>query len=200
MKSMSVTDFEAQSNYLEQVINASPIVGEVLHRGHELYLPSWYLGAGAVAQTVWNDLHGYPQDYGIKDCDIVYFDPDISPEAQDHYTEAAQKLFGHLPLAVEITNEARVHLWYKEYFGKDIEPYQSTEDAISTWPTTAASIGIRYEEGRFKVFAPFGMDDLMNLILRPNKVMVPKEVYDNKADRWRKVWPKLKVIPWDSFE
>jgi hypothetical protein len=32
--------------------------------------PSWYIGTGAVAPTVWNHLHGCPPDHGL--CDVVY--------------------------------------------------------------------------------------------------------------------------------
>lgn len=39
-------------------------------------LPGWYFGAGGVAQTVWNLGHGFAPDAGIKDYDLVYFDPD----------------------------------------------------------------------------------------------------------------------------
>ncbi|MPZ63102.1 MAG: hypothetical protein GEU93_17795 [Propionibacteriales bacterium] len=29
-----------------------------------------------MAQTVWNQLHGYDPVHGVKDYDLVYFDPD----------------------------------------------------------------------------------------------------------------------------
>ena len=45
----------------------------------------WYLGAGAVAGTVWNIVHGFDSEYGIKDYDLVYWDDDISQVAEDKY-------------------------------------------------------------------------------------------------------------------
>jgi hypothetical protein len=39
----------------------------------------------------------------------------------------------------DVKNEARVHLWYERRFGRHLEPYRSTGDAIATWPTTASS-------------------------------------------------------------
>jgi len=140
----------------------------------------------------------YPLDQGIKDCDLVYFDPNVSSETQNFYRQKGKELFASLPVDVEITNEARVHLWYKEEFGKDIKPYESTEDAINTWPTTATSIGVRDRDGNFQVYAPYGPHDLLGMVVRPNKTLISREVYEKKADRWRKMWPKLEIVAWDA--
>ena len=35
---------------------------------------NYYLAAGCINQTILNDFHGYPLDYGIEDYDIVYYD------------------------------------------------------------------------------------------------------------------------------
>jgi uncharacterized protein len=105
---------------------------KVFELAPRLQLPNWYLGTGAVCQTVWNELHGFPLEQGIKDCDLVYFDADTSTEAQENFIQKGKALFAGLTIEVEITSEARVHLWYKQEFGKDIQPYTSTEDAINT--------------------------------------------------------------------
>lgn len=149
-------DLQTQIDYLEKVLAKSKTVSKVLELAPKLELPNWYLGAGAICQTIWNELHGFPLEQGIKDFDIVYFDTDTSAETQDRFILKGKKLFAELPVEVELTNEARVHLWYKEEVGKDIEPYASTEDAINTWPTTASSVGVRYEGGKFVVYAPSG--------------------------------------------
>ncbi len=98
---------------------------------------------------------------------------------------------------IEIRNEARVHLWYEKRFGHPIVPYKSVEDAISSFHCTATVIGIRNDEnGNFTYYAPFGLEDLFSLVIRPNKRPARKEVYMEKAERWVKIWPNLKVIPW----
>jgi uncharacterized protein len=191
-------DLQTQIDYLEKVLAKSNTIAEILKKAPDLSLPNWYLGAGAIAQTVWNELHGYPLDQGIKDCDLVYFDPDVSSETQNFYRQKCKELFASLPVEVEITNEARVHLWYKEEFGKDIKPYESTEDAINTWPTTATSIGVRYRDGTFQVYAPYGLHDLLGMVVRPNKTLISREVYEKKADGWRKMWPRLEIVAWDA--
>jgi hypothetical protein len=189
-------DLITQINYLEGVLKKSPVVTEVLRLAPQLELTDWYLGAGAIAQTVWNELHGFPLEQGILDCDLVYFDGDVSEEAQEANIQKGRGLFGALSIDVEIVNEARVHIWYKEAFGKEIKPYKSSENAICTWPTTATSVGVRYEGDRFVVFAPYGLDDLLGMIVRPNKIQVTQEIYKKKAARWSGIWPKLTVIDW----
>lgn len=198
MLSMFSRDLQTQIDYLERVLAKSKIVSKVLELSPDLELPSWYLGAGAVCQTVWNELHGFPLERGIKDCDLVYFDPDTSTKAQDSFIRKSKGLFNELAVEVELTNEARVHLWYKQEVGKEIRPYTSTEDAINTWPTTASSIGVRYENGKFIVYAPYGLNDMLGMIVRPNKTLITYKVYEEKATRWKSHWPKLKVVTWDA--
>ena len=191
-------DLQVQIDYLEKTLAKSAVIHRVLELAPQLELPDWYLGAGAVCQTVWNELHGFPLEKGIKDCDLVYFDPDTSYEAEDKYIQAAAKLFKGLPVEVEVRNEARVHLWYNQKFGTTIPPYTSTEDAINTWPTTASSVGVRYRGGNFEVYAPRGLNDMMSLIIRANKGLITREVYEKKVERWCQVWPRLTAIPWEE--
>ena len=53
------------------------------------------------------------------------------------------------------------------------------------------------DKGEFIVYAPYGLNDLFGMIVRPNKVQITKEIYLNKVERWAKIWHKLKIIPWD---
>jgi hypothetical protein len=191
-------DLGSQIGYLEEILTKSQVTNKVLELAPKLEMPDWYLGAGAVAQTVWNELHGFPLEQGIRDCDLVYFDTDTSAEAQDRYTRKASELFAGLPTEVEVVNEARVHIWYEEELGKEIRPYKSSEDAINTWPTTATSVGVRYDKDKFMIYAPYGLNDLFGMIVRPNKTLLTYKVYEEKVERWRKAWPKLTVIPWDE--
>ena len=75
--------------------------------------------------------------YGISDIDFVYFDKDLSYEKGDKIVKDVTRKFSHLPVKIDIKNQGRVHLWYKEYYGYELQPYVSIESAINTWPTTA---------------------------------------------------------------
>lgn len=192
-------NLQKQIDALEKVLAQNKVVSKILELAPKLEMPNWYLGAGCIAQTVWNFEHGFELANGIKDCDLVYYSPDISSEAQDSYIQKGKAIFEDIPLPVEIVNEARVHLWYEKEFGRKINPYKSSEEAINEWPTTATGIGVRYDENRrFVVYAPYGLNDLFGLILRPNKLKITEKIYLAKVERWTKIWHNLKVISWNS--
>ncbi|MFA6587754.1 MAG: nucleotidyltransferase family protein [Patescibacteria group bacterium] len=184
---------------LLQMLEKNQSIQFILAHAQELNMPDWYLGAGCISQTIWNIKSGFDPENGIKDYDLVYYDAtDTSYEAEDKYIQKGKVLFKEIPVLVEIVNEARVYLWYEKHFGKSIEQYKSVEEAISTWPTTATCVGIKKDTaGKIQVYSPFDFDDLFNMVVRPNKPLITKKIYEDKVKGWVKVWPKLKVIPWD---
>ncbi len=184
---------------LLKIVLENPAVNSVLDAAVDLKLPDWFVGAGCIAQTVWNKHHGYDLTDNINDIDLVYFDNnDLSFEAEDKIIRMTKENLSHISIPVDVKNQARVHLWYGKHFGYDISPYASIYDALKSWPTTATSIGIRKENDDYKIFAPFGLDDLLNLIVRANKVQITEEIYNSKVERWTKCWPELKVISWEE--
>ncbi|WP_372368356.1 nucleotidyltransferase family protein [Candidatus Uabimicrobium sp. HlEnr_7] len=184
-------------SYLEKIIgilqNNSRIY-YILEEVEKMDLPNWYLGGGCITQSIWNSLCDNNDDYGIKDYDIVYFDKDVSFEKE---TEYILKIREALPgIDTDVKNQARVHLWYHDVFAQKIDPYSSVEEAISSWPTTVASIGVRKVNEELIVYAPFGLEDLFSLIVRPNKIQVTQDIYITKTKRWLEKWPQLKVVSW----
>ena len=165
-----------------------------------LGLPGWYLTAGCLFQTVWNVVTGRHPAYGIKDYDLFYFDAsDLSWDAEDTVIQSARRAFADVAAEVEVRNEARVHMWYAQKFGTPIPPYGSTEDAIDSFAATTCCLGVRLEPGgRWRVYAPHGLSDVFNLVVRPNPVLAPRSVYETKASRWRRLWPELTVMPWPA--
>lgn len=157
----------------------------------------YYAGAGAVAQTVWNLQCGNDPSYGIDDMDIAYHDPDTGYGAEDAVIRMWSARLSALPLRLDIKNQARVHLWYPDRFGREIAPYASVEDAIRTWPTTATAVGVRLRpDDTLEVFAPFGLDDLFAQTVRPNKAQITEAIYLAKVAKWTAKWPGLAVVPW----
>jgi uncharacterized protein len=192
-------DLTAQISTLVQIVRTNEAVARILERVPALRLPDWYLGAGGVTQTVWNHLHGFEPDHGIKDYDLVYCDGnDLSEQAETDTARHVQSEFADLGVDIDVKNQARVHLWYERRFGRTCPAYTSTAQAIATWPTTATAIGIRSTAGAFDVCTPFGMRDLFALIVRPNTVLVDESVFREKVERWRETWPRLTIVPWPS--
>ena len=186
-----------QERELFDIVMRSPLLRPVLDRWEEISLPDCWLAAGAVAQTVWNSKLGKPHDYGLRDIDLVYFDDtNLTREGEDAEAERLRGLFPDMPVNLDVKNEARVHLWYAERFGKTIAPYQSCKDAIKTFPTTATAFGVRCADGQFQVFAPYGLSDVLGLRIVANKKQITEEVYLAKTSRWRELWPELEIVDW----
>lgn len=181
---------------LEAILRTNPWLAALLDRFDRIALPDCWIVAGALAQTVWNHRSRMPPTTGIADIDIAYFDPDLSVDAETDHAERLRAEFDDLPVWLDVKNQARVHLWYQARFGKPIQPYGSTPDAIATYPTTATAIGVRPAGGGVELCAPFGTDDLAGCIVRANPVLVSEAAYRAKTLRWQLFWPGLCVLPW----
>lgn len=186
----SLLEIVLKNKYINQIIQSNPFPsGE-----------SWYLGAGCICQSVWNSLSDREPDEGIKDYDLVYYNAvDISQEAELKQQQRVKTLFSDLPIEIDVVNEARVHMWFEEDFGKKIDQLKSCEDAINGWPTTATSVGINKIGDTFNVYAPYGLNDLFGMVVRPNKPSVIRWVYEKKVKKWTKIWPNLKALPWEQI-
>ena len=184
---------------LERSLRNNPVVSELLDKWTKVEVPNCWIVAGTVVQSYWNAAHGFSPHHGISDVDIVYFDSnDVSEESEAHHAARISALFDDIPIRFDVKNEARVHLWYEKRFGYPIAPYSSAEAAIDTFPTTAGAIGIRPVGDEIECYTSFGFDDLMGLIVRPNKRQITSSVYEKKISRWRPVWPMLKIIDWND--
>ena len=177
----------------------SPLLHPIIEGWDKLALPDCWLVAGSIAQTVWNQKFNFPSTHGISDVDIVYFDPlDLTGEGEARHAARIRDAFHGLPVWIDVKNEARVHIWYEAKFGFSIAPYTSTVDAIASFPTTATSIGVRSVAGSLRLEAPLGIGDLMNCVVRPNKKLITREIYESKTRRWIATWPSLSVVHWDA--
>ena len=107
-------------NDLKIALRQNRWLGEIFERFEEIALPDSWLVAGCIAQTIWNLGHGQPAEFGLKDVDLIYFDEqDLSFEAEASHESRLRDLFQfqHLPIKLDVKNEARVHLWYEDRFG-----------------------------------------------------------------------------------
>jgi hypothetical protein len=189
----------SDEDLLRSVLARSPIVATIIDRWPQIGLPDCWLVAGCLAQTVWNDAFGLPATHGISDIDLVYFDAfDLSEDVEANHAARIRALFADLGLWLDVKNEARVHLWYAEKFGNTLAPYVSTEDAITTFPTTATAVGVQPRSTGLHIFSPHGLSDLLGLIVRPNKKQINRPIYDAKVKKWLARWPGLRVVNWDD--
>ncbi len=177
-------------------VTRNPFNRAILGRLSVLGLPDAWLTSGALFQTAWNVQTGRSADYGIKDYDIFYFDPDTSWEAEDRAIEASAIKFADLGIAIEVRNQARVHLWYEEKFNRPYPPLQRATDGIDRFLMHNAQVGIHANAAGYEVYAPRGFADISQMIIRPNRsTNFDPDRYVEKALRWKELWPELTVLP-----
>ena len=181
---------------LTNAVRASSSLMEVLQGMRALGLPDWRLVSGCVYQTIWNALTDRAPDYGLKDYDAVYFDPDTSYEAEDVFIRRAAAAFAPpLDRMVEVRNQARVHLWFEAKFGEPYSALSCTDEALERFLCPAFAIGIRLDDDdAISIAAPFGLEDAFAMVLRPN----PRRPFNGPslvrvAQSAGARWPEIRV-------
>lgn len=184
-----------RADELSDILKASPQVMRVLTTVRGLGLPDWRLFSGAVYQTVWNAVTGRDPAYGLKDFDIGYFDPDTSWDAEDVFIKRTAEAFDEpLRSAVEVRNQARVHLWFQGKFGEPYEALTGTDEALSRFVAPAFGVGVRLEDDdRITVAAPFGLEDMFAMVIRPNPNRPLAKGWDRVVASTTARWPELTV-------
>ncbi len=79
------------------------------------------------------------------------------------------------------------------------QPYASATDAMIYWPETATAVAVRLAaDDELEIAAPFGLDDLFDLVVRPTERFREEkrhqfvERLQNK--QWLTKWPGLTVL------
>jgi hypothetical protein len=178
---------------LDAIVRATPDLMHVLTNARALDLPDWLIFSGAVYQPVWNHLTGRAPSYGIKDYDLAYFDAsDISYEAEDvvirRVAAAFEPPFREM---VEVRNQARVHVWFPDKYGEPYSPLTGSAEALERFTAPAFSVGVRLEaDDRLTVVAPFGLEDLFAMRIRPNPRRPSSGIARTIANA-KSRWPEL---------
>lgn len=183
-----------------RLIQRNPAVREILDRLDSLNVPDAWLASGCLFQTVWNVLAGDDPARAIKDYDVFYYDrSDTSVEAEERVAHRAATLFSDLDCAIDIRNQARVHTWYESEFGVHGYPeLTKSTDGIDHFLAVCCMVAVRREaSGDIGLYAPFGVDDVLDCVMRQNPWYpnAPRDCYEKKAARWSSLWPALRVVP-----
>lgn len=168
----------------------------VLTTIRSLALPDWMVFSGAVYQSVWNGLTRRPPGYGVRDFDVGYFDSDVSWEAEDTVIRRVAEAFEE-PLRswVETRNQRRVSEWFPAKFGEPYPPISETAEALTRFVAPCFAVGVRLEaDDRITIAAPFGLDDLFDMVIRPNPRRSLAKDWANVTARALERWPELTVI------
>jgi hypothetical protein len=121
--------------------------------------------------------------------DVIWFDPRHAHPDDD---KAVENRLTELEPDVQwsVKNQSQMHR------GNDDRPYKSATDALRFWPETATAIAVRRSgEGGIEIAAPFGLDDLFALVVRPTPRFTgtKRDIYVERVrnKQWLRIWPRL---------
>ncbi len=174
---------------------------DVLRASESLSLPDWWVGGGFIRSKVWDYLHNFKRT-PVPDIDLIYFDKnDFSEEEANSYSTKSEdgyqeKLNEIIPgVKWSVTNQARMHNYHKR------GSYKNCEEALAEWSETATCIAVHLENDNLTLLAPYGIEDLVNLRVKPIPEYKKVFAFDPKVFKrrvkekeWLKKWPKLKII------
>jgi hypothetical protein len=150
-----------------------------------------WIGAGFVRNAIWDHLSGQNTEaLPPADLDVVFHEPFNLAAEQDAAFEAALRTTEPY-LQWSVRNQARMH----ERNGH--RPYRDIADALAHWPETATAIAARLGPNGVEILAPFGVDDVLAMILRPTPAYRTKpEVLRARLETkgWHKRWAGLRMI------
>jgi hypothetical protein len=108
-------------------------------------------------------------------------------------TEQVRELLRDLDIRVDVTNQARVHLWYRQYFGSACPPLTSTRGGIDRYLVTCTCVGIEASTG--DLYAPYGLQELWSGRLTINPIHKNRpDLFLSKAASYKRRWPLLTII------
>ena len=178
-----------------QDVHSNPYNRAILARWTRLALADGWLVAGCLFQTVWNCCSGQPPAAQIKDYDLFYFDEsDRSAEAEQRVQDHVAHALSDLGITVEVKNQARVHLWYPDWFGHPYPALESAREGIDRFLIPATCVGVRPAEEGFEVHAPHGLRLLYEGLLSSNPLTPHAALFEAKARSYRARWPWLRLI------
>lgn len=163
----------------------------VLAHVRDLGLPDCWVSAGFVRNRVWDHLHGFASSPWLGDIDVIWFDAQHATQEGDRSLESGLREQDST-LAWSVKNQARMH-----HRNGDL-PYRSATDAMRYWPETATAVGVRLgQRGAIDIAAPFGLDDLFDLVVRPTTRFLgekyPMYLERQRVKQWQTRWPQLTI-------
>ena len=170
----------------------------ILERLPSLHLPDAWLVAGCLFQTVWNLRCGRTPTAGIKDYDLFYFDSgDLSSDAEAAVGERVETCYRDLGITVEAKNQARVHTWYADWFGFPYAALANSRAGIGLFLAPCTCVGLQSSADHRlapALYAPNGLEDLYQGVLRPNPLCDHRPLFRQKAQNYRSRWDWLVIV------
>ena len=184
---MNKREVEKLNHHVPELIETAEVCSEV-------GLPNFYIAGGAITQVIWNSIERKPLLDKVKDFDIVYFD-NANLATEDEFKSRISSRLSHC-VDVDVKNQATIHERYAKKFGCSIQPYERVEQGIESW-LSAFAIGFTLDHSEnIKLFAPYGLDDAFNMLIKPNKQAMTETNYNKMTAGYKARWKEVQVLSW----
>lgn len=171
-----------------KIVQEDKEIMELLQSVEKLELSDAWICAGVLRNKVWDTLS---EDLtAVNDIDVIYFDStDLSLDAEKVLEEKLKSKLQNQPWSVK--NQARMHL--KSGFS----PFNSSYDGVAHFPETPTAIAVRIFNGELEVMAPYGLEDLFEMKVKPTPYYEKNTDYHNiyvervRSKNWKESWKDL---------
>jgi len=169
----------------EQLMNLLRLINKVIPH-------PWCVFGGQVRNIVWDYSTDNPASHLSRDVDIGIFSSDDA---------SLETLLGNALREIDSDHEWDIENFAFSHIENQDDAYSSLEDGLSKQLMTVMSVGATLSsEGRLLLLAPLGIEDLVNLTVRPTPIiyrhperfrLIEETIV---AKEWQQKWPELKII------
>lgn len=188
---LTAPEEDAGADFVREVMRADAGRLAVLAAVRDLRLADSWVAAGFVRAAVWDALHGFETPTPVDDVDVIHFDPHrVTAEVDDTAEAALARAMPNRPWSVR--NQARMHARNGD------RPYRSSADAMMHWLETPTAVGVALsDDGSIGVLAPFGLGDLLGMVIRPTPHARRNRMAAFRgrltAKPWLQQWPRARL-------
>lgn len=187
MNNLKVED--CMKEELGKYLSKDPDINRILEIVKDLDLADSWICAGTIRNFIWNH---YRFDKNT-DVDLIFYDEKISYHATKELEANLRQRYPEYQW--EAKNQVFMHI-----HSPDTSPYQSSKDAIEKFPERCTAIGVRQtEKGDIELFAPYGLTDIYNYLVRPTPHFIGNskrmDLYGKriKKKNWKEQWPVITI-------
>ena len=180
---------------LVELIRSSQVLMRALGAARVVDPPDWLLGGALIRDRVWNHMHGFTREEQPGEVYLAFYDPGSVDGEMERAVWSA--LTSEAPdITWDVGNQAAVHFWYSRVFGCPVEPRSCSADWLAASLETATAVGLRLgADDTIEVVAPYGLEDLFDLVSRCN----PCHVTGDECGPWvggagiAERWPRMQI-------
>lgn len=168
---------------------------------HQLEINNFpfFIAGSTIFKIIFNKRFHMPEMYGIEDIDIIYFDKkETSYEREDEIIKTVKgNVTNNIANILDIKNQARVHLWFKQKYGKEIKPYHDIKNVFDRMSTSLqkCALEISKNDTILRIYDNHFISDVKSMVIRRNnKSQYDESGFLEKAKKWIDLYPDLKII------